>query len=114
MVVPRWGLGWFSVAQSAVVAVMMFSYVAFPARLTGLAGRAPRRDRIAAAVVSGAVGAVVCAPGYIMGRAGVLLLGTKLTAIGAVLVSIAFCLQGGATGAINAVKVSVKLVVERK
>lgn len=114
IVVPRWGLFWFSLALSIVVGVMMLSYVAFPARLIGMTTNAPRKDKIAATVLSGAVGAVICTPAYVLGRVGVLLLGSShVAAVGIVLLCLAFCLQGGATGAINAVKMSVKLVINR-
>lgn len=110
---PRWGLGWFALMLSAVLAVMMVTYVAFPARLIGVSSNAPRRDKLAAAVVSGVVGATICTPAYAMGRFGVQLLGSRalLLAVGVVLVCVGFSLHAGANGAIKAVKMSVKLVV---
>lgn len=118
IVVPRWGLGWFSLALSIVVAVMMVTFVTFPARLIGMSANtstASRRDNVAATVVSGAVGALICTPAYLMGRIGVLLLGSQsLTVLGILLVALGFSLQASASGAVKAVKMSVKLVISRR
>lgn len=112
VIAPRWGLGWFSLALSLVLAVLMITYVAFPARLLGITSYASKRDKVAATAVSGAVGAAVSTPAYLTGRLGVLLLGSRhLFVIGAILISIGFPLQAGANGAISAIKMSVKLVV---
>lgn len=115
IVVPRWGLGWFALAFSVVLAVMMVTHVAFPARVLGVTSTAPRRDKMAAAAVSAAVGAAICTPAYMAGRFGVELLGShELFVLGVVLVTVGFALQAGANGAVKAVKMSVKLVVTRE
>jgi hypothetical protein len=111
VVVPRWGGWWFTVSLSVVLAVMMVTYVTVPARLIGTAVKVSRRDRLAASLVGGALGALVCAPPYVIGRLGILLLGTRaLFVLGVVLLVFGFVLQAGATGAVKAVKMSAKLV----
>ena len=70
VVVTRWGLFWFAVSLGIVVGLMMVCYVAVPARLVGIKTDQPRRDKLAASAVGGAVGAVVCTPPYVLGRVG--------------------------------------------
>jgi hypothetical protein len=111
VVVPRWGLWWFAFSMSIVVAVMMLTYVTVPSRLVGIKPASSRRDKLAASVVAGALGAIVCTPPYLMARAGILLLGTHtFFTLGIILVVIGFSLQTGATGAVKAVKMSAKLL----
>jgi hypothetical protein len=111
IVVPRWGEWWFAVSLSIVIAVMMLTYVTVPARLVGIRPNIPRRDKLTAAVVGGTVGTVVCTPPYMIGRIGILLLGSHtLFALGVVLLALGLTLQAGATGAIKAIKMSAKLV----
>ena len=57
---------------------MMLTYVSVPARLVGVRPTGPRRDKLAAAVVGGALGALVCTPPYVLGRIGLLLLGSHV------------------------------------
>jgi hypothetical protein len=110
VLVPRWGTRWFGLSLGIVIAVMMVTYVAFPARLIGLTSRRSGREALGATVVSGAVGAAICTPAYLLGRIGVLLLGShNLLVLGVILVCLGFGLQAGASGAIKAVKMSVKL-----
>jgi hypothetical protein len=113
IVVPRWGLRWFAVSMSIVVGVMMLTYVAVPSRLVGLKSSFSGRDKLTASVVAGAFGALICAPAYVIGRVGVLLLGSHAVvvfALGVVLLSVGLALQAGATGAVKAIKMSAKLV----
>jgi hypothetical protein len=63
IIVPRlWGLGWFAICLSVVIAVMMLCYVAVPARIVGVKPTRSRRDKLTASVVGGAIGALVCTP----------------------------------------------------
>ena len=113
-VTPRWGRAWFAVSMSVVVAVMMLTYVTVPGRLAGIRARSSRRDAVGAALVAGTLGAVVCAPGYLLGRFGIVLLDAHgLFAFGLVLLAVGFTLQAGATGAVKAVKMSAKLLTGR-
>ena len=74
MVVVRWGVFWFGLSLSIVVGVMMLCYVAVPARLIGFKTDNPKRDKLAATAVGGAIGAVICTPPYVLGRVGLLML----------------------------------------
>ncbi len=67
MVVDRWGKFWFSLTLSIVVAIMMVTYVAVPARLIGVKSARSTRDKLTASAVGGAVGAVVCTPPFRVG-----------------------------------------------
>src|SRR5437773_416542 len=71
-----WGPSWSALARSIVIAVMMVSYVAAPARLIGMKTTHSTRDKLTATVVGGAIGAVVCTPPYVLGRVGLLMLGS--------------------------------------
>jgi hypothetical protein len=111
MVTARWGRFWFALILSIVVAVMMITYVAVPARLLGVKSDRSRRDKLTATAIGGAVGAVVCSPPYLMGRIGVILLGIRpFFVVGVILLVIAVPLQTGAVTATKAVKFSAKLV----
>src|SRR5580693_10247528 len=111
VVFVRWGLLWFGLSLSIVVAVMMVCYVAVPARLVGVKTTSSKRDKLTATAVGGAIGAVVCTPPYVLGRVGLLMLGSHTLFIaGCVVLAIGVTLQAGATGAVKAVKMSAKLV----
>jgi hypothetical protein len=111
IVTPRWGRSWFAISLSIVIAVMMVTYVTVPSRLVGMKANVSRRDKLAAAAVGGAVGAIVCTPPYVMARIGILLLGSKVTfVIGVILIALGLTLQAGTTGAVKAIKMSAKLV----
>jgi hypothetical protein len=114
IVVPRWGHPWFALSVGIIVGVMMVSYVALPARLIGAKRVRSRKDKLVASAVGGVLGAVVSAPGYTLGRVGILLLGAKgLWVIGVVLLAVGFAFQAGATGAIKAIKFSTSLMAGR-
>jgi hypothetical protein len=111
VVLPRFGFWWFAISLSVVIGVMMLVYVSVPARLIGARPIASRRDKLAAAALGGALGALVCTPPYMIGRIGILLLGSDaLFAVGVILLVIGLTLQAGATGAVKAIKMSAKLV----
>ena len=113
---PRWGLGWFTLLLGIVLAFMMVCYVTVPAHIVGvqLAKTAnsarPGRDKLAAAAVTGALGAIVCAPPYLFARIGLVLLGGSLFELGVALLVVGLILEAGATGAVKAIKVSAKLL----
>jgi hypothetical protein len=111
MVVTRWGHPWFAISLSIVLGVMMVCYVAVPSRLIGVKPTGSRRDKLTASAVGGALGAVVCTPPYVLGRVGILMLGSPSLFIpGILVVSLATALQTGATGAVKTVKMSAKLL----
>ena len=71
---------------------------------------ASRRDKMAAAAIGGTLGAIICSPAYVIGRIGILLLGSPvLFVLGVILLVIGLILQAGATGAVKAIKMSAKL-----
>jgi hypothetical protein len=115
---PRWGLGWFTVLLGTVLGIMMVFYVAVPARIVGVQmaktadSALSGRDKLAAAAVSGAFGAVLCAPPYVISRTGIVLLDSHdLFGFGVALLVLGLILQAGVTGAVKAVKVSAKMLV---
>jgi len=110
----RWGLWWFAIALSIVLAVMMVAYVAVPARLIGVKPTQSRRDKLTAAAVGGAIGAVVCTPPYLLGRAGLVMLGYRALLIpGIIVFLVGLTLQAGTTSAVKAVKLGAKLITGR-
>jgi hypothetical protein len=116
IVVARWGHFWFAFSLSIVVGVMMVCYVAIPSRLIGMKAIVTKRDKLAASVVGGAVGAVICTPPYALGRVGLILLGSSTLVVfilGIILFTVGLTLQAGATGAVKTVKMSAKLVSGR-
>jgi hypothetical protein len=111
VVVVRWGLWWFTLSLSIVLGIMMISYVTVPSRLIGVKPTHSRRDKFTAAAVGGALGAVVCTPPYLLGRVGILMLGSHtLFLLGIILLAVGGALEAGTEGAVKAVKVSAKLV----
>ena len=108
-VVTRWGHPWFALALGIVVGVMMVCYVAVPARMIGVRPTQSRRDRLWISAVGGALGATVCTPPYLLGRLGILMLGSGALVIpGIVVLAVGVTLQAGATGAVRAIKMSIK------
>jgi hypothetical protein len=111
-----WGLRWFGLSLGIVLAVLMVSYVAVPARIVGVstakaADRSGQRDKLAATAVAGLAGGIVSAPPYVISRVGEELLGSgTLFALGVALIVVGLTLEAGATGAVKTVKVSIKLL----
>ena len=111
VVATRWGLLWFAISLSIVIAVMMICYVAVPGRLIGVKPTYSRRDKLTATAVGGAIGAVVCTPPYVLGRVGLLMLGSNALFIpGIIVFVIGLTLQAGATSAVKTIKVSASLI----
>jgi putative flippase GtrA len=110
-VVTRADPPWFVVSLGIVVAVLMVTYVAVPARMLGVTQRRSRRDRLSASVVGGALGVLLSGPPYLLGRIGLLMIGSPILLVpGILLFALGAVLQAGATSAVKAVKVSAKLV----
>jgi hypothetical protein len=117
VVLIHWGLWWFALALSIVIGVMMICYVAVPSRLIGIkSGRSgySRRDKLTATAVGGVIGAVVCTPPYLLGRIGLLMLGSRALLIPGIVVFLTgLTLQAGTTSAVKVVKLGAKLVSGR-
>jgi hypothetical protein len=112
-VAPRWGRPWFALSLGTVIGVMMVCYVAVPSRLIGMRTTYSKRDKLAATALGGALGATVCTPPYLLGRLGILMLGSKVLLIpGIFLLTLGFTLQAGATGAVRAIKMSASLTAD--
>jgi hypothetical protein len=110
LIAPRWEKPWFAVCLGVVVGVMMVCYVAVPSRLIGIKPSHSRRDKVTASALGAALGATVCTPPYLLGRLGILMLGSKYLLIpGIVALTLGFTLQAGATGAVRAIKMSLTL-----
>ncbi len=113
LVVTRWGRPWFGISLGIVVGVMMVCYVAVPSRLIGAKPpKQSKRDKLATTAVGGALSATVCTPPYLLGRFGILMLGSSgviIFIIGVFLVALGVTLQAGATGAVRAIKMSATL-----
>jgi len=110
-VVTRAHRPWFAVTLSVVIGVMMIAYIAVPARLIGVeTGATSRRDRLSASVVGSLLGAVVSTPAYLLGRTGLLMIGSPFLRLpGILLFVVGFALQAGATSAVKAVKMGARL-----
>jgi len=111
IVVDRWGQFWFAFSLGVMAGVLMFTYVALPSRLLGLRVEQSRRDKLSAAAVGGAIGAVICSPPYALGRLALIMIGSHtFRYLAILLLVIAVILQTGATSAVKAVKMSAKIV----
>jgi hypothetical protein len=112
-IAPRWDNPWFALALGVVVAVMMITYVAVPARLIGIKPEQSKRDKLAVSAIGAAIGTTVCTPPYLLGRLGILMLGSKALLIPGIFVfALGATLQVGATGAVRAIKMSARLISE--
>jgi len=80
--------------------VMMICYVAVPARLIGGRPVRSRRDKLTASALGATLSATVCTPPYLLGRLGILMLGSPVLRIpGVFVLVVGFTLHAGATGA---------------
>jgi hypothetical protein len=74
-------------------------------------GRPLAPGQLTATAVTGALEAAVSTPAYVLGRIGLLMLGSSVLFIPAIFVlALGFTLQAGATGAVEAIKMSAHLV----
>jgi hypothetical protein len=111
VVAALWGGWWHISSLGAVIAIMMICLVAIPSRLIGVKTKAPRRDKLVTSALSGALGVLVCSPPYLLGRLGIVMLGSGVLFIpGVIVVIVGFILEAGATGAVKAIKMSAKLM----
>lgn len=110
LLAPHAGEPWFAVSLGIVVGLMMVAYVAVPSRLVGVEPTASRRDRLSASAVGGLLGVALATPPYILGRIGLLMIGSPILRIpGFAVFLVAATLQAGATSAVRAVKLGARL-----
>ena len=109
-IVTRWGHPWFALCLGVVIALMTVTYVAVPARLIGAKKtKRSRRDALTASAVSSALSFTVCTPPYLLGRIGLLMIGSSVLRIpGVICLATGATLQAGATGAVSAVKMGAR------
>jgi hypothetical protein len=112
VVVPRLGRVWlFTVILTAVLVVMLISFVAVPARIIGVktAKLAPR-EAVGRAAAGGTLSAVAMAPGFLLDRLGLILLGLHhFHIIGFIMLSIGTALYAAGMSSVKAVKLTMKL-----
>jgi len=109
-VAPRWGSPWFALSLGIVTGVMMVCYVAVPSRLIGAKSVQTRRDKLVTSAVAGVLGFTVSLPPWVLGRVGLLMIGSDtLLILGVVFLALGVTLQAGATGAVRAIKMSASL-----
>jgi|SRR6188472_3971596 len=110
LLAPRAGEPWFAVSLGVVIGLMMAAYVAVPSRLVGVETTASRRDRLSASAVGGLLGVALATPPYVLGRIGLLMIGSPILRIpGFIVFLVAATLQAGATSAVRAVKMGARL-----
>jgi hypothetical protein len=110
MVVTRWGPPWFTLSLGIVVGLMMICYVAVPARIVGLKPAQSGREKLKTTALGGLLSVAVCTPPYMLGRLGILMLGSEsLLILGIIVLAVGATLQAGATGAVRAIKLTAKL-----
>jgi hypothetical protein len=110
-IATRWGRPWFTLCLGVVVGVMMVCYVAVPSRLIGMRTTYSRRDKLTATALSSTLSLAVCTPPYLLGRVGLLMLGSSVLLIPGIFVfALGITLQAGATGAVRALKLSANLI----
>jgi hypothetical protein len=109
-VAVRWRSPWFTLSLGIIVGVMMICYVAVPSRLIGVKATYSRRDKLTATVLMTVLGTIVCTPPYLLGRLGIVMVGSRPLLIPGILVLVlGFSLQAGTTGAVRAVRMGAAL-----
>jgi hypothetical protein len=112
IVVPRMAGPWvFTLVLSAVLGVMLISFVAVPARIIGVRKqRLPAREAVGRIAISGTVSAVAMTPGFLLDRIGLILLGLQhFHIIGFAMLSIGTALYAAGMSSVKAVKLTMKL-----
>ncbi len=108
----RHGRHWFTLFMGISVGLMMLAYVSVPTRLLNAdTKRLTRRDKLVNAAVTGTLSGVAAAPAYVLSRVGILMLGSHALFVpGIVVTAVGFALEAGASSAVRAIKMSMKLL----
>lgn len=112
VVVPRIGPTWlFVITLGALYALMLISFVVVPARILGAKReKLPPKELIGRWTVGSALSAIAMAPGFVLDRVGLILLGLPhLHVLGFVLLTIGTALYAAGMSSVRAVKLSMKL-----
>lgn len=112
VVIPRTGRFWlYTSVLSAVIGLMMITFVAIPARILGIKRqKLPPKEALSRAAAGGALSAVAMGPGFLLARFGVLLLGVRgLHILGFVMLSVGTALYAAAMSSVKVVTLSMKL-----
>ena len=110
--IPRLDRFWlFVVCLSAVLGIMMISFVAVPARLIGRRTRKlPPREAIGRTVTGWGISAIGMTPGVLLDRLGLLMIGVPgLRVVGFLVLSLGTALYAAGMSSVKAVKLSIKL-----
>ena len=101
---------WFLIGLTAMLVIQIYLFVALPLWLVGIRPREDRRTKITRSVTTGVLGGVASAPGFLLNRVGLLLLGTHaLWILGIVFVSVGAVLHVTASSSVRVVKLSARL-----
>jgi hypothetical protein len=108
----RHGSPWFALSMGIAVGLLMLCYVSVPARLLGTDMKAiSPRDKVVSTAVTGVISGVAMGPAYVLSRIGILMLGSHTLFVpGIVVTAVGFSLEAGASSAVRAVKMSMRLL----
>jgi hypothetical protein len=112
VLVPRIAGVWlYSLVLGLVLAGMLISFVAIPARIIGVRPqKLPPKEALGRALAGGTLSAVAMGPGFLLDRIGLILLGLHhFHVIGFVLLSIGTALYAAGMSSVKVVKMSMKL-----
>jgi hypothetical protein len=111
-VVPRINVTWiYVVTLGGVLGLMLISFVAVPARILGRTPqKLPPKQAIGRTVTGWTLSGVAMAPGFVLDRIGLILLGVQgLHVVGFLLLSLGTALYAAGMSSVKAVKMSIKL-----
>jgi hypothetical protein len=112
VVVPRSAGVWlFTVILSVVLGVMLISLVAVPARIIGVkkSQKLPPKEAFGRAAAGGTLSALAMAPGFLLGRFGLILLGLPhFHILGFAMLSIGTALYAAGMSSVKAVRLTMK------
>ncbi len=104
------GPTWFAVGLTGMLLVQAYMFLAVPAWLLGTRPKEAPREKLSRTVTTGALSGVAVAPGFLLNRLGLLLLGiSEVWILGVVLVSVGAVLHVAASSSVRVVKMSVRL-----
>jgi hypothetical protein len=109
LLVPHVQPSWLWIALLVMFVAQVYLFIAIPMWLLGVRKTGTRRDRTIQSTTTGVLSGVASTPGFLLNRIGLLLLGSSLTILGVVLVSIGAVLHVTASSSVRVVKMSLRL-----